>query len=44
MNIPKMFFKKILYATDLSIGGCSAFAYAARLCRRYGADPEYQCW
>lgn len=38
MEIPEIMFRKILYTTDLSEGGRSAFGYAASLCRRYGAE------
>ena len=38
MDVQEILFKKILYTTDLSEGGRSAFAYAASLSRRYGAE------
>jgi nucleotide-binding universal stress UspA family protein len=37
MEVTEILFKKILYTTDLTEGGRSAFAYAASLSRRYGA-------
>ncbi|MCB1857521.1 MAG: universal stress protein [Gammaproteobacteria bacterium] len=38
MNIPKIEFKKILYTTDLSEIGRSAFPYAASIASTYGAE------
>ena len=38
MHIPEIMFRKILYTTDLSEAGRSAFGYAASLCRRYGSE------
>ncbi len=38
MNIPKIEYKKILYTTDLSEIGRSAFPYAASIASSYGAE------
>lgn len=38
MEVPKIAIRKILYPTDLSETGRHAFAYAASLANRYGAE------
>jgi nucleotide-binding universal stress UspA family protein len=38
MRIPRIEYRKILYATDLSEAGRAAFPYAASIARHYDAD------
>ncbi|MCP4126540.1 MAG: universal stress protein [Gammaproteobacteria bacterium] len=38
MKLPKIEYKKILYATDLSASGRIAFPYAASIAHTYGAE------
>lgn len=38
MQIPRIEYRKILYATDLSDSGRAAFPFAASIARHYGAD------